>query len=326
MAASRSIRRVEFLAGVITLLTLLATPAWAANVLQTRVGVHDEYTRIVFELDAPAGYQIERKTLPSGGSELVVSLDAFAESLSLSAPKSDVVSGVDLVPADRGSVAHIRLASDRIRLKEMILANPPRIVLDVVAETPAPVAVSTPSQAAEPVVDEAPKQMPAATPPLLADSPSDEAPAVDETMDDAPVPASAAPVMPAARPKETPKSSASPQKLAMASPTPSAAPMKREMPSAAAAPSARPAPRPLPRAPRKLPPAPAAAPAPAASGGMFGFDYTTIGLAAVGLIGLLAAGALLMRRGGSSDEDLDEASGEDTIARVHTPRGRKIVV
>jgi len=62
-------------------------------------------------------------------------------------------------------------------------------------------------------------------------------------------------------------------------------------------------PRPLPRAPRKLPPAPASAPKPAAGSSMFGLDLTTVaGLAAVGLIGLVAAGGLMMRRRGRAEE------------------------
>ena len=41
--------------------TMLASPAWAAQVVEVRVGNHPTYTRVVFELDAPAGYRIERR-------------------------------------------------------------------------------------------------------------------------------------------------------------------------------------------------------------------------------------------------------------------------
>ncbi len=40
---------------------LSALPAFAARIVQVRVGNHPEFTRVVFELDGPAGYRVERR-------------------------------------------------------------------------------------------------------------------------------------------------------------------------------------------------------------------------------------------------------------------------
>ena len=175
MAASRSSRCVEILVATSALLALLAGPAGAAKVLQTRVGVHDEYTRIVFELDTPAGYQIERRATESGGEELVVSLDASAKDMTLDTDESEVVASVDVTDTESGAVAHIRLATQEVRLKEMILANPPRIVLDVIALQPAPVVAAAPVEVPDLSNDdlaELPVDSWPSDPPLLADTPS----------------------------------------------------------------------------------------------------------------------------------------------------------
>jgi len=111
---------------------LLAAPSLAANVVQVRVGNHPTFTRVVFELDAPAGYRIE-KGVDQGTQELIVTLEAA------SAPRS-VRSGspeVGLVAVQQGTdltLAHIRLRGANAGVKELILNDPPRIVIDLMRE------------------------------------------------------------------------------------------------------------------------------------------------------------------------------------------------
>jgi len=168
---------------------LLAGVASAARVTDVRVGRHDEFTRVVFELDQPAGYKIERAEPSPGVSELVVSLDAAASprSLSTDGPR---VRGVEVEPT-RGSRsrARIRLGGGGLRLKEMILTGPPRIVLDVMgpeeeepppqqarAEPPEAPSEPEPEPEPEPPAREVERPESAAGPPReeLADGPDAE--------------------------------------------------------------------------------------------------------------------------------------------------------
>ncbi len=105
---------------------------WAAEVLDLRVGVHPDYTRVVFELDRPAGYKVERG---NGPSELVVTLKAGSIVRYLNPTKS-LIDSIKLEPTATGSKARVVLARDGLSLKEMILASPPRIVLDVILPKP----------------------------------------------------------------------------------------------------------------------------------------------------------------------------------------------
>lgn len=105
---------------------------WAAEVLDLRVGVHPDYTRVVFELDRPAAYKVERG---NGPSELVVTLKAGSIVRYLNPTKS-LIDSIKLEPTATGSKARVVLARDGLSLKEMILASPPRIVLDVILPKP----------------------------------------------------------------------------------------------------------------------------------------------------------------------------------------------
>ena len=129
-----------------------ATPVFAAQVKKVRVGTHEKFTRVVFELDESTGYRIERV----GGDAnpaLVVTLDANTTAHALR-------SGGDIrtvkVDAGANAVARIALRKPGLRLQEMILANPPRIVLDVMKPEPppAPVAKATPRPKAQPAAPE----------------------------------------------------------------------------------------------------------------------------------------------------------------------------
>lgn len=118
-------------------LLVSALPALAAEIVEVRVGRHPTFTRVVFELDRPAGYRIERSDPSSGAAELVVSLEAASIPRSIDANRKSLIRKVDVEPQGRRSVARVALTQDGLRLKEMILANPPRIVLDLLNDEPA---------------------------------------------------------------------------------------------------------------------------------------------------------------------------------------------
>ena len=117
---------------VLFLTTAPLGAVWAAEVLDLRVGVHPDYTRVVFELDRPAGYKVERGNTPS---ELVVTLEAGSIVRNLNPTKS-LIGSIKLEPTATGSKARVVLLRDGLSLKEMILASPPRIVLDVIVPKP----------------------------------------------------------------------------------------------------------------------------------------------------------------------------------------------
>ena len=113
---------------------LMAAPASAARVVEVRMGQHPGYSRLVFELDVAAGYKVERHAPTDGVQELVVSLDASADSQTLSR-ELDFIESVEIESiTSRRSLVRIRLKGDNLRLKESMLANPPRIVLDILSE------------------------------------------------------------------------------------------------------------------------------------------------------------------------------------------------
>lgn len=179
---------------------LAAPPARAASAVKdVRVGKHPTYTRIVFELDRAAGYQIERNEPAPGISELVVSLEASGIAGKVEVPKS-LVDALRLQTDGRKTVAHIRLAKDGLRLKEMTLSQPPRIVIDVVDDqarvtAAKPASVPTPTPAAEP-----------RTAPKLEPKPKSTA----STVAVAPVPMAAAPPAATPAPKPVSKPAAKP--------------------------------------------------------------------------------------------------------------------
>lgn len=115
-------------------LLVCALPAWSAEVVEVRVGKHPTFTRVVFELDRAAGYRIERSDPSADVTELVVSLEASSSTQAVKSHKS-LIKMVEIESMGSRSLAKIRLAEDGLRLKEMILANPPRIVLDLMNDS-----------------------------------------------------------------------------------------------------------------------------------------------------------------------------------------------
>ena len=152
-----------------------ATSSSAADIADLRVGDHADYTRVVLELSEAAGYRL---VVPQEGgpAEIVMQVNAAGRARLL-ATKSSLVREVSIDPAERGSTVRIGLSTTAVKISEMILSQPPRIVLDVrpsdpIAQTAAAgssqdtVAVVVPSlrQEAAAKTDPVP-QVPAAMPP-----------------------------------------------------------------------------------------------------------------------------------------------------------------
>ena len=128
---------------------VVASTAMAAEIVEVRVGRHAEFTRIVFELDRAAGYRIERASPSPGVSELVVSLEATSIPRRIQSTKT-LIEQVEVEPTGGRSVARIRLTKSGLKLKEMILASPPRIVLDVLSDAPVVKTAAKPAPAVTP--------------------------------------------------------------------------------------------------------------------------------------------------------------------------------
>jgi hypothetical protein len=194
----------------------LAAPAEAVRVTDVRVGQHDDYTRIVFDLDAPAGYRLERNEAGKT-TEVLVRFDAGAQ------PKvvrslSPLVEEVKLESRPEGAVARIVLRSRDVRLVDQVLSGPSRVVIDVRrggGESSAP---------AKPPADAktAPAK-PAATPPEPKQAAARPAPTETRT---------------AAEPKPAAAATASVPESRVNAPPPASAPVPA--PSAAPAPGAAP--------------------------------------------------------------------------------------
>jgi len=134
------------------------------RVIDVRVGQHGEFTRIVFDLDGPARYHLERSEAGAAAPELVVHFDASAQ------PKvvrtlSKIVDAVRLEARPEGAVARIALHSPDVHAVEETLSSPPRIVIDLRASTPAEVAAAKGPVAAPPQTAEPPTPAASAPPP-----------------------------------------------------------------------------------------------------------------------------------------------------------------
>jgi len=112
-------------------LLLIAVPAQASRIVQIRVGNHPTFTRLVFEMDAFTGYQVERRAGTDGAEQLIVTLEASTHSREIIS-KSVGIESVRVAAGVDQAVAQIQLRMSGLQMKEMILSNPPRIVLDFV--------------------------------------------------------------------------------------------------------------------------------------------------------------------------------------------------
>jgi hypothetical protein len=134
-----------FPALVAAALAVHAQAAWGASVKQVRVGDHTDFTRIVVELDGPAAYRVSQKSV-GGVAELVVGLDATTATRVVGS-RSRLVESVRLRPLPHGAEARIALRAGAVNVKEMVLKNPNRIVLDV---SPTKTAAAPPTPAPTP--------------------------------------------------------------------------------------------------------------------------------------------------------------------------------
>lgn len=129
-----------------------AGPGGTPHVVDVRVGLHDDVTRVVIELDARSGHRIERRD-GRDGDALAVRLDASAERRRI-ASRSPLVEAVTIEPGDGGAVARIALREPGLDYSELLLDAPPRIVIDVrrpaLAARRSPPAVAAAQPAAKP--------------------------------------------------------------------------------------------------------------------------------------------------------------------------------
>jgi len=250
--SARGVRR--FCVRVPLLLTalafLVALPAAATQVVDVRIGEHPEFTRVVFELDGRAGYKLERKTTENG-TDLTVTLDASSAGRKLSRHSSDVRT-VDVASGDH-AVARIHLRKGDLALKEMILSNPYRVVLDVMRETPvvavkpAPKPTPKPVAAVEPKAEPRPETKPEPAPAPKAEAkaePQKPAPKAEPAKPPAPTPTPVAEAKPAPKPEEpapAPVPAPAPKPVAKVEPKPAPAPAPA--PAAKPTPKAEPAPQ-----------------------------------------------------------------------------------
>jgi hypothetical protein len=289
-----SLRRLASIATALAALAILAGPAWSSRVVEVRVGNHPKFTRVVFELDAPAGYRIERRAV-DGGHELVVKLSAASAPRQLKS-SSPLIAGVDLEPSGTESVARVRTRGASPRVRELILGGPPRIVLDFMLPEAVVSEASTPPVAAKP--EAAPS---VETPPVVAKKVAPELaaagtkaaktepvrearkPAIEETGDSAAAPKLPEKVAPPKVAKQEPPPVVAPKPLVPPLPATEAplakvesalegerivekkvaqpdAPKQTELASPAPVPTASPAPVPAASAPAGEPPGPAAIP------------------------------------------------------------------
>lgn len=227
---------------------LLLAPAagTAATLSQVRIGTHEDHTRIVLELDEATSYRL---TPPGEGrAQLQIQLDAQSLARRI-ASRSPLVKAVRVDPTARGATVFVDLSQSGVAVSEMILANPPRIVLDLkpagaseaarVISPAAPAASATAEEIAEPtpapVVAEAappaapaiPEQLPSLSDPVPSDLEearpvaSDAAPAASAVAESAEVPLPAAAEAP--QPETPPTAQTEPETAVAASPAPEAA-------------------------------------------------------------------------------------------------------
>jgi hypothetical protein len=149
-----------------------ALPAWSGNLVQVRVGNHPTYTRVVFEFDAPSGYRIERRAAGESEKTILVTLDAASRERNITS-KSKGVESINVDATSGRAVAHIMTRHAGLPIREMILTDPPRVVLDLMIPGTEPVAEVAEAKSATPA-------------PVVRPAPS--APQADEVIAAEPIP------------------------------------------------------------------------------------------------------------------------------------------
>jgi len=158
----RRIARLLAGAGAAWVCLAPATPAAAPQLVDVRVRLHPELTRVVFETDAAAPYRIVSiEEIAPDRFDLSVRLGADTQPLSVRGPR-DEEPWVSVEPLrGGGSLARVR-ARGPVRVVEEVLERPPRVVLDLYeAARPALARGGSPPQPRAPAD-------PAALPPVSA--------------------------------------------------------------------------------------------------------------------------------------------------------------
>ncbi|MDG2333934.1 MAG: hypothetical protein P8Q97_06880 [Myxococcota bacterium] len=117
----------------LALVMLGPSVAAAAEIVDVRMGAHKGYVRLVFQLDAPADYKLEKGL---GGEAMFVSIQARSSALGMKSPAPPVDS-VTVAPSRSGTLARVEFGQSEVQMKEMVLTAPPRIVLDFMEADPA---------------------------------------------------------------------------------------------------------------------------------------------------------------------------------------------
>lgn len=148
------LRRALRVVAPVALVVSLAAPAFAAQIVQVRVGNHPTFSRVVFELDTHAGYQIESRGA-TDSKVLAVLIDADSRNRDVIS-KSLGIGSVTVEAVGGKSLVLVTLRRDDLVIKEMILSNPPRIVLDFRYPDPAPAAKIASTSSGSAPIDDAP--------------------------------------------------------------------------------------------------------------------------------------------------------------------------
>ena len=165
---------------VATAVLLAPVAGSAATLSQVRIGTHEDHTRIVLELDEATSYRLTPPT--EGGSQSLIQIQLDAESAARHvASRSPLVEAVRVAPSARGSTVFVDLSQSGVGISEMILADPPRIVLDLTSAD-APVAARTaPAPTPTPKPTPAPERAPAPSPTPPPTVAAAEAPSAPQT-------------------------------------------------------------------------------------------------------------------------------------------------
>jgi hypothetical protein len=160
-------RKTSYVLGA-AILFLAAVPGKAANLVDVRVGLHGEYTRVVLETDAKASYRVES----SESEDLVLRLSASSGARTVTSKKSAHLTSVTVGPVAAGG-SEVRIAlRGPVDVKMMTLTAPHRIVMDLDEmpeggeTTPTAGQPVPPTRSAEAALEEIPEP---ATPPSPAE-------------------------------------------------------------------------------------------------------------------------------------------------------------
>jgi len=175
-SALRSIGALALCAG---LLAFASSAGAVANLMDVRVGVHGDHTRIVIETDGEAPYVVD-----PGANEVMVHVDAAATAEAVTA-KSPHLVWVKVEPTGLGTDVRIQLKQP-VEVKQLVLTRPDRIVLDLYPKPggaePLPAPEVLPEEETLPPVTAAvePKPTPAPAPELEEPGLPEEAPELIE--------------------------------------------------------------------------------------------------------------------------------------------------